>query len=161
MRRLMPLLAFSTLVAQQPHGSHPEQRQFDFWLGTWEVVDSKGALLGWNQVVPLLNGVVLQENWEGVKGGRGTSLNAYLPSKGLWRQTWVDDHGDTLELEGNYREGRMMLEGMSKGKRQRITWTPLPGDRVQQVWEESGDGGASWGVLFEGLYRRPSVQDTK
>lgn len=154
MRPLMPLLAFSALVAQQPHGSHPEQRQFDFWLGKWEVTDQEGkAVFGHNHVVPLLGGAVLQENWTGSKGGHGTSLNAYLPAKGVWRQTWVDDKGDVLDLEGRFQEGRMVLEGQAKGKHQRITWSPLPDGRVRQLWEDSADG-KTWAVQFDGYYRR-------
>jgi hypothetical protein len=150
----MPLLAFSALVAQQPHGSHPEQRQFDFWIGTWEVEDRAGQRLGRNRIEPLLGGAVLQETWEGAKGGQGTSLNAWLPSRKVWRQTWVDNQGQVLDLEGGLNEGRMVLEGETQGRHQRITWTPLPDGRVLQVWEQSQDGGRTWTRAFEGYYRK-------
>ena len=40
MKRLIPLLAFSSLVAQQPPTRAVEQRQFDFWLGDCGVLDA-------------------------------------------------------------------------------------------------------------------------
>jgi hypothetical protein len=150
----MPLLAFSALVAQQPHGSHPEQRHFDFWVGTWDVEDKDGHRLGRNRIEPLLGGAVLQENWEGEKGGRGTSLNAWLPGKKVWRQTWVDDQGGVLDLEGGLKEGRMVMEGGTEAQRDRISWTPLPDGRVLQLWEQSKDGGRTWTRSFEGYYRK-------
>jgi hypothetical protein len=41
-----------------------------------------------------------------------------------------------------------------KSARQRITWTPLGGGRVRQLWESSTDGGKTWSVAFDGLYVR-------
>lgn len=158
MKRLMPLLAFSTLVAQQPTHTAPEQRQFDFWVGRWEVRDKAGALQGRNVVEALLGGKVLQEHWQGEKGGGGTSLNAYLPGKKKWHQTWVDDQGNVLDLEGGLEGTSMVLRGETtpKGGRQLecITWTPLPDGRVRQFWQQSLDGGATWKTAFEGFYSR-------
>lgn len=156
MKRLMPLLAFSTLVAQQPAGSAGEQRQFDFWIGTWEVRDSAGVLLGRNRVEALLGGRVLQEHWTGAKGGAGTSLNAFLPAKKVWRQTWVDSQGNVLDLEGGMAGRSMVLTSPAgtPGQANRITWTPLADGRVRQFWEQSEDGGRSWKPSFEGFYTR-------
>jgi hypothetical protein len=156
MKRLMPLLAFSTLVAQQPAGGTEEQRQFDFWLGSWEVRDRTGTLLGRNRVEALLGGRVLQEHWTGSKGGAGTSLNAYLPGKKVWRQTWVDSQGSVLDLEGGRVGASMVLASPAgaAGPAQRITWTPLPDGRVRQFWEQSSDGGLTWKAAFEGFYSR-------
>ena len=35
---------------------------------------------------------------------------------------------------------------------QRITWTPLEGGVVRQLWETSKDGGRTWAVVFDGRY---------
>jgi hypothetical protein len=135
---------------------------FDFWLGTWEVRARDGALLGRNRVVTLFDGTVLQEHWEGAAGGRGTSLNAFLPDPGVWRQTWVDHQGNWLDLEGGPEGAGMQLRGVTAtgaGPRsERITWTPLVDGRLLQVWEQSQDGGAPWQVAFEGFYSRVPEQ---
>jgi hypothetical protein len=39
-------------------------------------------------------------------------------------------------------------------QRQRVRWTPNKDGSVEQKWETSDDGGASWQVSFLGIYRR-------
>lgn len=153
---LLPVLPL-LLGAAQPDRS-PEQRQFDFWVGEWEVHDAKGQWLGRNRVVSLLGGTVLQEHWEGSQGGAGTSLNAYLPARKAWRQCWVDAKGGSLDLMGGLEGRSMVLRGTTEGAKgrvlERITWTPLPDGRVRQLWEQSADGGGTWTVSFDGYYSR-------
>lgn len=136
----------------------PEHRQFDFWLGDWEVRAPDGRLVGHNRITQMLGGCVLQESWRGVRGRRGASLNIYDASRGRWHQTWVDDGGLLLQLDGAFADGRMVLTGESvdsagKPARQRITWEPLSGGRIRQLWESSS-GGVAWKVEFEGIYSR-------
>ena len=72
--------------------SMPEHRQFDFWIGDWDVQVS-GQPAGTNTIQLILDGCVLQENWTGSKGGTGKSFNFYDSAKGKWQQTWVDNTG--------------------------------------------------------------------
>lgn len=158
MRQAFALLLPIVLGAGSPTERSPEQRQFDFWVGEWEVHDAKGQRLGRNRIVPLLGGTVLQEHWEGSQGGAGTSLNAYLPARKAWRQSWVDAKGGSLDLFGGREGDAMVLRGTTEGPKgrmlERITWTPLPDGRVRQLWEQSPDGGATWTVSFDGYYSR-------
>jgi hypothetical protein len=158
MRALSPLVLPAMLAIPSPAERSPEQKQFDFWLGRWEVHDAKGQRLGHNTIVALLGGTVLQEHWEGAKGGAGTSLNAYVLGQKAWRQHWVDASGGVLDLEGGMKGGSMILLGVQEGPKgrtlERICWTPLPDGRVRQLWEQSLDGGATWVVSFDGYYSR-------
>jgi len=136
-------------------------RQFDFWQGDWDVQTTDGKPAGRNHVVSLFGGCGLQENWESAKGGRGTSLNVYDLVNHKWHQTWVDDQGGLLELNGGLEEGKMVLVGWrpslkEKGGRvvHRITWTPLAPDRVEQHWEASTNEGRTWTTVFDGIYVR-------
>jgi hypothetical protein len=137
-----------------------EHHQFDFWLGDWEVRTPDGKPSGTNRITRILGGCALREEWTGAGGSNGTSLNAFDAAARRWRQTWADDKGNVLLLTGSYREGKMVLEGESgspKGPatvRNRITWAPLPGGRVRQLWEASSDGGRSWAPAFDGTYAR-------
>jgi hypothetical protein len=139
--------------------SSAEYRQFDFWVGDWQVATPDGKPAGANTIERTLDGCVLRESWRGAGGSRGTSYNIYDASRKQWHQTWVDNQGQLLQLDGGLRDGRMVLSGEtidSTGKRteQRITWERVGKDQVRQLWESSSDGGRTWAIAFDGLYSR-------
>ncbi|NIR44341.1 MAG: hypothetical protein GWN99_00265 [Gemmatimonadetes bacterium] len=140
-----------------PACSADEHRQFDFWLGYWEVTDTTGQVVGTNAITRVASGCGLLEYWRSASGRTGTSLNWYEPGTGKWHQLWVG-LGIYLRLSGGLEDGRMVLSGKrdSGGGAviDRITWTPLEGGRVRQVWESSLDGGATWKLQFDGMYAR-------
>lgn len=146
--------AFKALVLSLRPCSTPEYRQFDFWLGEWDVVSSTGRALGANSIRPIEGGCAFEEHWTGAMGGTGTSLNRYNAAKGKWQQTWVDGMGTVLELEGEFKDGSMVLSAVVAGAPNRVTWTPLEKDRVRQHWESSSDEGKPWTTVFDGIYVR-------
>lgn len=132
-------------------------RQFDFWIGSWEVTTPDGQVAGTNEIDAVLGGCGLRERWQGRGGMTGTSLNAYDPHTGTWHQTWVDDRGGFLLLSGGLEGGSMVLSGEMRDEEgplmHRITWTPLEGGEVRQLWEvRRGEG--EWSVLFDGRYSK-------
>ncbi len=134
-----------------------EHRQFDFWVGDWEVTDANGEVAGTNEITRVANGCGLSEYWRGAAGRNGTSLNWYDPAGGEWHQVWVG-LGLYLHLKGGLEGNRMVLSGeratASGPVIDRISWTPQKSDQVRQLWEFSPDGGATWQVVFDGIYRR-------
>jgi hypothetical protein len=137
----------------------PEFRQFDFWVGEWEVTKRDGQIAGVNRIAPILRGCVLHEDWHGAQGGAGQSFNIYDAASGKWRQTWVSDDGVVLLLEGGLVAGKMVLAGRRPSGQHpgaiildRVTWTPLAGGDVRQLWEASEDDGATWRTVFDGRY---------
>lgn len=143
-----------------PPCSEPEYRQFDFWVGDWEVRTPNDKVAGTNRIDKILGGCVLQENWVGARGMTGHSFNIYDPGDRKWHQTWVDSQGTLLLLSGELTDGKMVLSGATaangatKAALHRITWTPLPDGTVRQLWESSGDDGKTWTIAFDGSYRR-------
>ncbi|MGO8971394.1 MAG: hypothetical protein ACLQDQ_17705 [Myxococcaceae bacterium] len=132
--------------------------QFDFWLGAWDVATPQGTPAGTNHVERLLDGCALQEQWEATDGSKGTSLSSYDAVARKWRQTFVDDTGQVLVLEGEFKDGKMVLQGektmgKQRSAQQRISWQVV-GDKVRQRWDISQDDGKNWSVLFEGVYSR-------
>lgn len=131
-------------------------RQFDFWQGSWEV-RAGGRLAGHNEIRAVAGGCGLEESWTGTGGSDGTSLNYYDPSDGRWHQLWVGSGGLILHLSGGLEGGDMVLSGerTADGERirDRITWSPLEGGEVRQLWEVSRDGGDTWTPAFDGRYR--------
>jgi len=149
--------AFGQAPAAKPC-SEPERRQFDFWIGEWDVTGLKtGQKAGENSIVAIHDGCALRESWRGAKGSTGTSLNAFFG--GQWHQTWVDNSGLLLRLDGGLRDGKMVLEGETRARDggrvlHRISYEPRPDGSVRQHWETSRDGGRTWTTAFDGLYVR-------
>jgi hypothetical protein len=137
----------------------PQYRQFDFWLGEWDLVGVDGKKSAEDRVVSILGGCAIQENWTGVKSGQGLSLAAYDPATKHWHQTLMDDSGAVLKLEGEFADGKMILVGQRPSQKEkgvtithRIAWTVLPDHRVRQFWEATTTGGRTWRPVFEGTY---------
>ena len=107
------------------------------------------------------DGCVMQENWKSAAGKyAGTSYNFYNAASKTWTQTWVDNQGGSLKLEGAFRNGKMVLMSEPvKDKKvgsyiNRITWTPNEDGSVRQLWETSSDFGTTWNAIFDGLYKK-------
>lgn len=153
--------AFAATALQPPRPAPcaaPESRQFDFWIGDWDVLRPDGKLAGTNRIAPLY-GCVLHESWKSGKF-EGQSLNRFDAARGVWHQTWVDSGGTLLLLEGGLRDGAMtMSDAHVPGRRDaapvnEITWTPHADGTVRQLWRVSRDGGKTWTVAFDGRYVR-------
>jgi hypothetical protein len=146
-----------------PPCAHPAHREFDYWIGEWDVFDADATLAGRNVIEPLFGGCVLRETWNGTAGVRGTSLNVHSEGRGAWHQTWVDSTGSLLLLDGGLRGGAMVMEGSTPAPddpavtlRHRISWSVTDGDpnRVRQHWQVSRDDGQTWETAFDGRYER-------
>ena len=131
-----------------------EYRQFDFWLGEWEVFLPTGKKAGDSRIEAIGAGCALLENWSGNGGFSGKSLNTYDSSDKQWHQSWVDSSGSRLELAGSYADKRMVLSSGSGAAMQRIAWSVNDDGSVRQLWESSADGGKTWAVQFDGKYVR-------
>lgn len=133
-------------------------RQFDFWLGEWNVATTDGKLVGRDRIEKDYGACVLQEHWTSVDGGTGGSVSIYDMSRKLWHQTWVDSTGTLVVLEGGLKDGRMVMSGEmvdSSGKHEldRMSWIP-EGGKLRQLWETSADGGKTWKTIFDVYYSK-------
>ena len=136
----------------------PEHRAFDFWLGEWQVHTPTGKFAGVNRVTLEYGGCVVHEHYTTGRGYSGESLNTFDPGRRLWHQSWVDNSGTLLLLDGGMRDGRMVLEGETtttdgKRTRHRISWTPAADGSVRQHWESTNAEG-KWETVFDGLYTK-------
>ena len=136
----------------------PEYKQFDFWVGEWDVMN-QGRIVGTNSVQRIVDGCIILENWAATQGGTGKSFNYYDANTGKWHQDWVGSGGGVVHLSGVYKDGAMRYEGVtvaSNGGKtlERLTFFNLGPDRVRQFWEQSRDDGKTWTVAFDGMYVR-------
>lgn len=157
------LLLAGAALAQQPQGpppcTAPEYRQFDFWLGDWNVESpANPGRVSRNRITRTNGGCTLLEQYTTPSGYEGSSLNFYDASRKLWHQTWIDNQGGALYIEGGLQGTSMVLSSTGDAQNvQRITWTPLEDGRVRQLWESTTDAGKTWTTVFDGYYsRRPA-----
>lgn len=140
----------------------PEFRQFDFWIGEWDVTQNGAPATSppnASSIQLILDGCVIFENWQS-SGYAGKSFNHYDAAAKKWRQYWVDSQGTSLELEGVARDGNIYYtadapaQGSAPAIKHKLTFFHTGPDEVRQLWEQSSDGGATWTVAFDGIYRR-------
>lgn len=157
------LLAQTPGAPPAPDCTSPNHRAFDFWLGSWDVT-ANGGPAGTNTITRTQRGCILHEHWTGRDGSTGESFNFYDRQDSRWHQLWVDARGFVLRLSGTFDNGVLRLAGETRnaqGSRvlQKLSFTPNPDGTVRQLWESSGDAGATWRVVFDGLYTRKPGSD--
>jgi hypothetical protein len=162
------IVALAALGAQAPAPAAPpapcqgaQHRQFDFWIGHWDVYGPAGKKVGENRIEAFAGGCGLAEHWTGSGGVTGRSLNVYDAADKQWHQTWVDSGGTRLELAGQFVDGKMVLGSSGPDPdrpgatlQQRISWSVNPDASVRQLWQASSDGGKTWMTAFDGKYVR-------
>jgi hypothetical protein len=137
-------------------------RDFDFWVGTWEVRDAEGTLVGHNTISKVDGGCTLLERWSGAGGSTGTSMSYFQPSGERWHQLWVGSNGTLIDIAGGLRDGMMRLEGTIEYVAQdrieafRGTWSVLPDGRLRQHLEEFSLVAQTWQTWFDGYFRLTS-----
>lgn len=155
---LAGLLLANPASAQERPCASAHHREFDFWLGTWEVFergsDQKAADV---QVTAELDGCVIREEYRDAGGLRGTSLSSYDATSQKWQQTWITNRGQLLVIHGRRDHASMAFSGwMYEGATEtlvRATWTP-EADGVRETAERSTDGGRTWRAWFDLSFRR-------
>jgi len=135
-------------------------KQFDFWLGAWDVTTPDGTLAGENLITSEENGCLVLERWRSTGGGTGQSYNYFNPATEKWRQVWISQ-GGMIDYEGGLTEtGSMKLEGtityVGTGQQAPFTgeWTPNEDGTVTQYFEQYDAESDTWNPRFTGLYTR-------
>lgn len=160
----MLMLLAQLTAPSAPPCSGPEYRQFDFWLGKWDVFNPAGQKIGTNSITSTNGGCVLFEDWRDARGGTGNSFNFYESRTKRWHQFWVNSNGNAaplsaaadgtpIPMSGGLVEGAMRLQSPPGVKPlNRWTWSRVEGGKVRQHAEQSNDDGKTWTTVFDGLY---------
>lgn len=141
----------------------PEFKQFDFWIGNWDVYDTLGNKVGENKILTTQDSCLIQENWKS-KGQTGTSNNYYNKADSTWNQVWVDNSGTVLVLKGKRESNKMILKTAKqlskKGKYyfNQITWENNANGTVTQTWDVLFEDGILITRAFKGIYKRKLIQ---
>ncbi len=147
-----------------PCEQREEFREFDFWLGEWDVHVANGTFAGKNRIEKTQAGCALVENWVGAAGNPGMSINYFDIATNEWVQVWSSAGGIQIDIRGGLTDDGMLLEGqinyVSNGTSApfRGLWTLLPDGRVRQFFEQSNDDGETWAPWFEGFYTKTNIE---
>jgi hypothetical protein len=169
------LLAAGVCSAQTSGSPTPcravEARQFDFWLGTWDLIGRSRAHPGsieWqetrstNTIGSTMDGCVTREDFESVAPHRwtGMSISVWSARTHAWQQTWVDSQGSYISLTGGFHDGRMILVTAPRALPtgdvvvNRMVFHDIARDSLVWDWEASRDAGRTWDLLWSITYRR-------
>ena len=144
--------------APTPCASDAERHRFDFWIGEWAVTTEGGTPVGSSVIESVSGGCAILENWTGLRGGHGKSLNTYNPNRHQWQQFWVGQDGGVGEYRSSEFDGTSLaffIKGDSDSLAvQRLTFTPVDSATVRQHSEASKDGGRSWSTQYDFYYHR-------
>jgi len=170
MKSLFGILLFASAfcnaqTAPNPCSTDPIYRQFDFWIGEWEVYGVKGQKAGDSKIELILDSCVILENWRSAKVNySGKSFNTYNAQTKQWQQTWVDNVGGSTEfLEGKYEQDKMVFTTkpfpFSKDTIavRKLSFYKISADKVRQHGEISKDNGKTWLTEYDLEYRRKKL----
>lgn len=160
------LLAKADSLYAAERGARPcehqtEYRQFDFWLGDWNVYNPTGQLAATSRIENLVASCVIFENYQQTDGYLGKSMSFYDAGLSKWRQIWVDRQGKVLDFTGRFEDGAMRFEGENRDapsgapRFRRMTLSAKGPDEVLQQGESSLDA-VSWSLDYELTYKRQS-----
>ena len=160
------ILALYMEAQKSPCTTDPVYRQFDFWIGEWDVYAKNGKKAGDSKIDLILDSCIILENWKSANVSQGVyyagkSFNTYNSTSKQWQQTWVDNVGGSTEfLEGHFENNKMILQTkpfqFSKDTVavRRLTFYNLDVNKVRQHGEISKNGGRTWSTEYELEYRR-------
>lgn len=148
---------------QQTVGALAPERQFDFWLGEWNLTWDGGR--GSNSIQAILDGKVILESFDAgsPETFKGMSVSVYNSTLGKWQQTWVDNTGNYLDFVGGVSDGKMILERTVRQEEeivmQRMVFYRINQMQLDWNWERSVDQGANWELLWHIHYQRKAENE--
>ena len=165
---LKPDARFAKILETVAHNQKPcayaaENRQFDFWLGEWNVVTSQRETpAGDSRIELILGDCVVQENWTsaGNIGYSGKSYNIFNTALKRWEQYWVDNSGGNIFFYGGLKDGVMdywtdeIPQPDGAKLKRHLQFIKLGPDKIRQFSQGSNDGGKTWFVEYDFTYNR-------
>ena len=163
---LIILGACYSISAQKLPCSSPQFRQFDFWIGEWDVFGKNGQRAGDSKISLILDSCIILEEWTSAnvqQGLRyaGKSFNTWNAASKEWQQTWVDNTGNTTAFtHGKFEDKKIIFTTdafpFSKDTiaMRRLTFFDLGKDKVRQFGEITKDKGVTWLPEYDLEYRR-------
>jgi len=147
-------------IISNPCLAREEYKQFNFWVGKWDVKNPAGQHAGDSEIDLMNNGCTIVENWYGTRNFQGKSFNYFDPKDNKWHQFWINQNAQTIFFEGNLEDGNMVyysydhVKDMKDAFLRRLTFFNLGPNKVRQYSETSKDDGKTWETEYDLTYNR-------
>ncbi len=148
-------------VTAYPCMGDKHAREFDFWIGEWDVYPTgAGNIVGHSLIEMISGGCALLENWDS-PNSTGKSINFIDPVTNKWKQSWAGSYAQGIQefVDGEYSDGAMRFTFETtdaKGTKQigRFMFFNVSADTVRQFNETSSDNGKTWTTNYDFTYVR-------
>lgn len=129
-----------------------DSSSYDFWVGEWDLTwsDASGTVSkGKNRILKILDGKVIQENFEDETGFKGTSISVFNPAQKKWHQAWADNQGGYFDFDGEISGDKKIFKTKLRevnGKKiiQRMVFYDITPQSFTWDWEKTENGGKTW-----------------
>jgi hypothetical protein len=158
--RLRGIVQGRAVLPRRPPGcASAESRQFDFWLGEWDVSptgSTSGVTVAESSITLADQGCVIIEHWRPFGGAHGHSINVFDASDSKWHQTWADATGRRTEYAGVLdAEGVLRFDNLGpEPERRRMSFQRLDENAVRQWGERYDEASQAWVSEWDFTYRR-------
>lgn len=146
-----------------PCKSIPGARQFDFWIGEWDVYNNlfPNNRVGTSIIQNVSGECTILENWQSYNNPySGKSQNWYDTTTKRWTQLWIGSGGGHQYFtDGEYSDGAMRFKFQQPDpggilQPGNFIFYNLGPDKVRQYNELSTDGGKTFQVVYDFIYIR-------
>jgi hypothetical protein len=164
---------FIALAQEVQHNATPcdtaEFKQFDFWLGDWDVSSAaNGSHAGSSHISKEMGGCVVWENWTSAGGPYfGKSYNTWNVNLKRWEQYWVDNSAGVIFFHGELKDGVMdywtddVPQPTGEKLKRHLEFFNLDPNKVRQLSQRSTDDGKTWHVEYDLIYTRVASNPAK
>jgi len=118
----------------------PAYHTADFLLGEWRVEAANGLELGHSSITAELSTCLVMEQFSTPKGYRAKAFLSYQRASAKWLRTYIDTEASRIFVTGTAANNVLVMTSATT----RITWTKVASGSIEQMWETSRDGGATW-----------------
>lgn len=153
-----------------PCKTTPHARDFDFWIGEWDVYNNSypNHRVGSSVIQNVSGECTILENWQSWNNPfSGKSQNWYDPNTGKWTQLWIGSGGGHQYFtDGEYKDGTMRFKAMAPGANGvlqpgNFIFYNLGPDKVRQYYEQSADSGKTFQPVYDFIYIRKNKDESK
>jgi hypothetical protein len=157
---LRSIVQNGAVVAQRPaRCSSTEDRQFDFWVGEWDVAGTGHRAIVAESTVTLADeDCLVLEHWRPFRYGHAHSISVYDHANRHWRQYYAGAGIGPIEYTGALDpEGVLRFDIDGSSPRKRMNYQRIDANTVRQWGEQYDDATHAWTTTWDLTYRRRGV----